>query len=90
MIAIRRRAPLAGVFLGLCFAAVLGNAFLIGVGGDVEGRYHGRIAWVAVFACFLAAASGVVRSKNAMALSAWRARTGRMGPEPAVECPRRA
>ena len=90
VIAFRRRAPLAAVLLGLCFAAILGNAFLIGVGGDVEGRYHGRIAWVAVFACFLAAASGVVRQQKHHGALRTADRTGQMGPEPVVECPRRA
>ena len=72
VIALRRRAPLAAVFLGLCFAAIIGNALIIGVGGDVEGRYHGRMAWLAVFACFLAAASGMVRSTSAVPVSAPR------------------
>ena len=67
VIALRRRAPLAAVFLGLCFAALVGNAFIVGVGGDVEGRYHGRLAWLAVFAVFLAAETGVVRSARAVA-----------------------
>jgi hypothetical protein len=61
VIALRRRAPLAAVFLGLCCAAIIGNAFIIGMGGDVEGRYQGRVAWLAVFAVFLAAESSVVR-----------------------------
>jgi len=90
VIALRRRAPLAALFLGLCFAAIIGNAIIIGVGGDVEGRYHGRVAWLATFACFLAASSGVVRSTSALPIWTSRARATRMETQPAVDYPRRA
>jgi hypothetical protein len=90
VIALRRRAPLAGLFLGLCLAAIVGNALIIGVGGDVEGRYHGRVAWLAVFGCYLAAVSGVVRSTHALPDFAWRAQAGRVDADSAVEYPRNA
>ncbi|RYJ00013.1 MAG: hypothetical protein EON47_15055 [Acetobacteraceae bacterium] len=57
VIAWRRRVPLAAVFIGISLAAIIGNALVIGVGGDVEGRYHGRLAWLALMGCFLAATS---------------------------------
>ena len=66
LIAWRRRVPLAAVFLGLSLAAIIGNALIIGVGGDVEGRYHGRLAWLALMGCFLAATSLSVRRPAAM------------------------
>ena len=70
LIAWRRRAPLAAVFLGVTLAAIIGNALVIGVGGDVEGRYHGRLAWLAVFGCFLAATSRAVSRSDRSAAPA--------------------
>lgn len=88
VIALRRRAPLAALFLGLCLAAIVGNALIIGVGGDVEGRYHGRVAWLAVFGCYLAAVSSVVGSTRTLPVFAWRTRVAHTVAEPAVEYPR--
>ena len=61
LIAWRRQVPLAAVFIGISLAAIVANALIIGVGGDVEGRYHGRLAWLAMMGCFLAATSRAVR-----------------------------
>ena len=62
LIAWYRKAYLAAVLTGVGLAAIVGNAVIIGVGGDVEGRYHGRLAWLAILACYLAATSHVRRS----------------------------
>jgi len=90
VIALRRRAPLAALFLGLCLAAIVGNALIIGVGGDVEGRYHGRVAWLAVFGCYLAAVSGDARSTRILPGFGWPTRAAHTVAEPAVEYPRNA
>jgi len=58
-IALRRRAPLAFLFVGLAGAAIIGSAVLVGIGGEAAGRYQGRVAWLAPFACALALLSGL-------------------------------
>ena len=58
---LRRRSPFAALFVALSFAAILGNALVVGMGGEVHGRYHGRVAWLAALACAAAALSGTAR-----------------------------
>ncbi|RZL41486.1 MAG: hypothetical protein EOP72_08500, partial [Variovorax sp.] len=61
LIAWLRKVPLALIFIGISFAAIVGNALIIGVGGDAEGRYRGRLVWPAIFGCFMAATSTATR-----------------------------